>query len=453
MVDVASRLTLEKDDLMSRLAGSQEQLEEVTSSLAVAQSRVQRGDQKAAELERQLEKVAEELDAAVRDRTAIEHKLSQAQDTLADRSTESEADRRDTEIVQLRADLDVAKAALSDKEAELEREVQLLTFTKEQDTKAANTRMAKLQHELEAARSKKGETESALRQNIANLEKDAQLGQQRIENLMQEVSTLQAKLASTPSPRKAQASSTPDRVGLLYAKIQSLRAERDELRQSLSFAQNESRFTISAAQADRQSALDELERVKRDIMTQLAVHEALENDVESVRAQLAEREVKLEETKALYAGVTVDRGDVDDKIAQFERDAVVAKAKQSELVKQIEESQTIIVELNHAMALMRSNTETDKRHRRISMDRKTEMSVINETSFGIAPTHERSLSSSSTSRRPGHTRTRSEMASLILPDQAQISSLTGKVAELEAEVKTLSGKLERRNGQSLLPQS
>jgi hypothetical protein len=106
------------------------------------------------------------------------------------------------------------------------------------------------------------------------------------------------------------------------------------------------------------------------------------------------------------------------------------------------------MELNHAMAMMRTNTETDKRMRKISMERKiVEMPKITETSAGAAI--DRGPVSLGSSRRPVHTRTRSEIASLVLPDQAQITVLTAKVSELELAVRELAGKLERRNGQSI----
>lgn len=453
MVDVSSRLTLEINTLNDKASRLAEELDEERDASDALRSELARTTNDSASTRTELDNVNEQLETALTDRAALETKIAELQEAISNRSTESEADARDTELSRLRFELDHLRSSLSEKEQNLEREVRLLTFTKEQEEKESTARISALQSEVANSRSALTETEASLRHQIESLHADAKTSEERIENLVREASALKVEIESARSRKSTTtAPSTPDRVGLLYAKIQSLRAERDDLRQSLSFAQNESRFTISAAQADRRSALEELQKVKSDIRSQTALHQDLEREITAVRAQLDDKEAKLQETKALFAGVTVDRGDVDDKISQYENEAATAKAKQQDLVRQLQESQQTIIELNHAMVLMRSNTETYKRHRKISMDRKSEMSMITETSSGIANEAGTSATVSfGATRRPGHTRTRSEMAALILPDQAQISALSGKVAELERELKGLSARLERRHGESASP--
>lgn len=451
MVEVANRLTLEITSLAERLSTQLEELEEERLTARNASRRLEETEAMIASGDIQLAKLSDDQEAAISLRSTLESKIAELQGTLANRSTESEADARDTELGQLRSELEDAKSALAEKESELQREVQILNFQKEQDAKLSNEQLNNLQRELDSARKAIGDKEASLQTTIDGLRANVSALEERIKSLQAELSTHKDMPASTstksllpPASMTKTPHTTPDHVGLLYAKIQSLRADRDSLRQELSFAQNESRFTVSAAQADRKSALEELEKVKNDISSQVSIRDALEAEINTVRTQLHEKEVRLEETKALYAGVTVDKGDVADAIAQYESDAAEAKARQVELIAQLQDSQQTIIELNHAMVIMRSNTDTDKRHRKISMERRAEMSMITETSDGLAAS-EGGVVSFGASRRPGHTRTRSEIAAFVLPDQAQMSALTGKVAELEGEIKSLFGKLERRN--------
>ena len=460
LVEVANRLTLETTNLGEKLSTQLEELEEERVTSRNAAKRVEEAEAMISSGDIQLAKLSEDLEAAITLRTSLESKIAELQDTLANRSTESEADARDTELSQLRSELEIVRSTLAEKETESQREVQILSFTKEQDAKSAKEQLDNLQSELDTARmasqaasDRASDQEISSQQTIDDLRAEITTLEQRVKSLQSELSaakdTADASRALLPPATLTKTSHTPDHVGLLYAKIQSLRADRDGLRQELSFAQNESRFTVSAAQADRKSALEELEKVKNSISSQTVIRDALEAEINMVRTQLSEKEIRLEETKALYAGVTVDKGDVADAIAQYESDAAESKARQADLIAQLQDSQQTIIELNHAMVIMRSNTDTDKRHRKISMERKAEMSMITETSDGLAAS-EGGVVSFGASRRPGHTRTRSEIAALVLPDQAQMSALTGRVAELEAEIKILSGKLERRNGKCSL---
>lgn len=451
MVEVANRLTLEITNLGERLSAQLEELEEERLTARNASRRLEETEAMIASGDIQLAKLSDDQEAAITLRTTLEGKIAELQDILANRSTESEADARDNELSQLRAELEDVKSALAEKESELQREVQIVNFQKEQDPVSSGEQLNNLQSELDSARKAVIDKEASLQKVVDGLRANVSTLEERVKSLQTQLSSVKDMPASTstttllpPVSLTKTSHTTPDHVGLLYAKIQSLRADRDGLRQELSFAQNESRFTVSAAQADRKSALEELEKVKNNISSQVSIRDALEAEINTVRTQLHEKEVRLEETKALYAGVTVDKGDVADAVAQYERDAAEAKSHQAELIAQLQDSQQTIIELNHAMVIMRSNTDTDKRHRKISMERKAEMSMITETSEGLAAS-EGGVVSFGASRRPGHTRTRSEIAALVLPDQAQMSALTGKVAELEGEIKLLSGKLERRN--------
>jgi chromosome segregation ATPase len=387
----------------------------------------------------EIETVQDQLHAAVREKTDIENQLAEARSSFADRSTESEAETRNGELLGLQSELDSARRSAEDRERALEQEIDGLKFVKEKDAETAQKRISDLQGQLLKARGSVQEVESKLQAKVSDLESDLQLSQTRVQALEAEISTLTEAAKATPRP-----TSNPDRLGLLYSKIQSLRAERDELRLALSFAQNESRFTIRGVEADKQAAVEELEAVKSDLNKQLATHQTLEQEVSSIRTQLGEKEVKLEEIKNELAGANdkVSAG----KIAGYETEIASAKAEHDRLVQKLSESQKQIVDFNHAMALMRTNTEADKRLRKISMERKVlDMPKITETSIGVALDR----GPVEFGRRPAHARTKSEIATLVLPDQAQITGLTAKVAELETEVKTLAGKLERRNGESL----
>jgi chromosome segregation ATPase len=426
------------DTITHELSSSQEDLKVDRAELDVLRIQLADTTSKEAGARAEIEAVQDQLHTAVREKTNIENELAELRSSFADRSTESEAETRNGELMGLQSELDSARRSAEDRERALEQEIDGLKFVKEKDAESAQKRVSDLQGQLAKARGSVQEVESKLQAKISELESDLNVSQTRVSALEAEITTLTETAESAP-----RSSSNPERLGLLYSKIQSLRAERDELRLALSFAQNESRFTIRSVEADKQAAVEELEAVKIDLNQQLATHKTLEQEVSSVRTQLGEKEVKLEEIKNELTGAD-DKASAD-KIAEFETEVASAKAERDHLVQELGESHRQIMELNHAMAMMRTNTDSDKRLRKISMERKVlDMPKITETSTGVALDR----GPIEFGRRPGHARTKSEIATLVLPDQAQINGLTAKVAELETEVKTLAGKLERRNGES-----
>jgi chromosome segregation ATPase len=434
---LSTTLQTQLDQITRELSSSQEDLKVDRAELDVLRIQLADITSKEAGARVEIEAVQDQLYAAVREKTDIKNQLAEIRSSFADRSTESEAETRNGELLGLQSELDSARRSAEDRERALEQEIDGLKFVKEKDAETAQRKISDLQGQLVKTRGSVQEVESKLAK-ISELEADLQLSKTRVQALEAEISILTE--AAKVAPRST---SNPDRLGLLYSKIQSLRAERDELRLALSFAQNESRFTIRGVEADKQAAVEELESVKSDLNKQLVTHETLEQEVSSIRAQLGEKEVKLEEIKNELAGA--DDKVSADNIAKFESEVASAKAERDQLVHDLSESQRQIVELNHAMAMMRTNTESDKRLRKISMERKMlDMPKITETSTGVALDR----GPVEFGRRPTHARTKSEIATLVLPDQAQINGLTAKVAELETEVKTLAGKLERRNGES-----
>lgn len=441
----STSLHVQLESLTRDLSSSREDLQMDRAELDVLRVQLAQLSTKEAAAQTEIDTLQDQLHVAMREKTGIEDELNELRTSMADQSTESEAETKNGELLVLKSELDQARQELQDKEREVEQEIQGLKFVKEKGAEAADKKINALQEKLTLAQQSLQNVKSRLEAKITELEGELQVSQTRVQTLEGELATMKTE-ASTPKA----ASSTPDRLGLLYSKIQSLRAERDDLRQSLSFAQNESRFTIRAAQADRESAIEELEAVKFDLNKQLALHESLEREVSSVRSELSEKELKLEDVRNMHGSATVDKGDVADKIAQYESEVASAKTERDHLVQELGESHRQIMELNHAMAMMRTSTGPEQRMRKISMERKVpEMPKITETSAGVAV--DRGPISLSSSRRPGHSRTKSEIASLVLPDQAQITGLTAQVSELESQIKVLSGKLERRNGESFPP--
>jgi chromosome segregation ATPase len=441
-VGTESRLNTEIASLQRELADCHDDLKTERAEMSIIQIQLDELSEQNTVLRAEVDDLEDRLELTIHEKQGIEELLSAAQDDQADRSTESEADARNMELVKLKSDLSDASQALEAKEQEMQKELELVSFVKDKIAQEAQERIATLKQEVLAAQSAYAEKESALQAMVDKLKSDLEASRIEITDLESSISALKADLNSAST----HTAPGTGHLGLLYTKISSLRSERDDLRQALSFAQNESRFTIRAAQADRESAIEELEKVKRDLNNQLAIHESLETEVSSVRTQLNEKEAKLEDVKSLYAGAAFEKGDVADQIDQYEREVASAKLERDHLVKELGESHKQIMELNHAMAMMRTGTETDMRHRKISMERKiaiAEMPKITETSTGVAVDR----GPLNSSRRPGHSRTKSEIANLVLPDQAHMAFLTAKLAEVEADLKVVSGKLERRNGQ------
>jgi chromosome segregation ATPase len=437
--DLSITLQTQLETLTLELSTSRDDLQTDRAELDVLRIKLADITSKEANIRVEIEAVQDQLHAAIREKTNIENELTDLRTSMADRSTESEAETRNGDILLPKSELDAARQSAEDRERDLEEEIEGLKFVKEKDAEAAEKKITSLKGKLSKAQSSLQEVESRLQAKISGLEIELSTSTTPVQTLEAEVTSMTEAAKSTPRP-----TSTPDRLALLYSKIQSLRAERDELRNSLSFAQNESRFTIRAAEADRETAMEELEAVRSDLNKQMAVHKSLEEEVSSIRTQLSDKETKLEEVRTESTGV--DDTDSADKIAKFEAEVASAKAERDHLVNELGESHRQIMELNHAMAMMRTNTDSDKRLRKISMERKVlDMHKITETSSGVA-LDRGPVEFGSSSRRPGHSRTKSEIANLVLPDQAQITVLGAKVSELESELRALTEKLERRNG-------
>lgn len=365
------------------------QLEDLEANLAVTQA--------------EHDKAREDFEVILKEKLDIESRLTALQDNAADRSTDSEAQQRNEELFQVKEDLELARQTLNAKIESLREELELTSFAKGKDLEESQTKL----------------TEANRR-----------------------ISELEAQLHSARSP-----TSGAEHVGLLHATIQRIRSERDELRQSLSFSQNESRFAVKAAQADRESALDELQKAKLEVKQNVAIRDTLQAEIESIRQRVQQKESDLERVTSSFADAAQEKGDYADKVTQLDRQMEALRTELSDKVQQLEENGRMFAELNHQLVLARSNNDAEKRHRRISdtvrQERLAELGTITESAS--APPGPAAFPTLSR-RSSGHVRTRSEVMPLLLGGEAPLNA---KIAELEGEVSALKRKLDRRNGKWL----
>lgn len=223
-----------------------------------------------------LDKGAEELtlleahrDDLLKQNGVYTSELATLQDAMADRSTISDARERDVALFRQEEEIKALQAQLATLSAE-----------RAEDGSVASFETAQLQ--------------------IAKTELEA-----RVLELSNEVSVLQKQLSalrvdSTPID-------TDTEVDRLLIAIERLRKERDELRQSLNFANHDADFALKASSADRISALNELDLVKERLQVAVDAQKILTEELEVRSTRVTELETARAESVGGYAALPSEK--------------------------------------------------------------------------------------------------------------------------------------------------
>lgn len=215
-----------------------------------------------AQLDRQtveVERLSDDLQKSASDNAALELKHAEMCDAMANRSTETEAQHRQEELFQLQEDLEIAR-----------------------------------REKLGLAELAKGKSDE-----IALLTTKVQDLEQRV-----------AEKVAVPTE------------SLLHDKIKRLRVERDELRQTMSFAQHEHRFSLQASEEAQSSLLDELKLAQANLLQKQADAEKSRSDLVDVQSRYDAASAQIDNLQARLS---------TDDTAQLRADLSEAQTKRYEL--------------------------------------------------------------------------------------------------------------------------
>ena len=126
-------------------------------------------------------------------------------------------------------------------------------------------------------------------------------------------------------------------VVLLQDKIQRLRSERDELRLSFSYVQHEHRFARDAAEADRISAVEDLQRARSELEVKLEAISTLRAEHAAAKDALDTVTTRLEGVNGSFASASAEKNDLADKVTHLEVDLREATSSRDQLLSRVDE--------------------------------------------------------------------------------------------------------------------
>ena len=344
----------------------------------------------------------EEVSAA---KLKLEDELTKVQENLADRSTDSEAQQRNEQLFQLKDHLQNLQQKMGEERLQHEKEIEATAFGGQQDLVEARTRSAEL-----TAR----------------------------------VSELQSALASAQAGRKREDSGS---VGLLHVKIQQLRAERDDLRRSKSFGEHEHHFALKAAEADRASALEELQIVRSELRQKTTAHDNLEVETTGLRDRLQHISARLESVAASFATASSEKNDLADRVAQLELELGHAMAARDDLESKV--AQAIEQEVASHEAHRTHNKQLVDLASRLAMEQSDRSKAQNELFMSNRARSDLEARVDQLRSKIDELQAAQADANPSVASSGQVESQsplpsTTLIQELQAEKADLQGRLQRR---------
>ncbi|WWC71952.1 uncharacterized protein I206_105911 [Kwoniella pini CBS 10737] len=267
--DTVRVLTDQLDDLKAELSALQIELDDRNTELAASRA--------------SHDEVEGRFEEAVKSLNEVQGRLGDMENAQADRSTESEAREKDEELFHLKELKDRLAQELNNAREQHEKELTATTSKQEQDLLETQT---------------------------------------RIQELEKHVERLQSALSAAHDAKKAGAISDNEALHRMEQKISQLRSERDDLRHNLSFVQNERHFAIRAATSDKESAIEDVKRMKEALKQSNLVREKLQ----------AELDVVNESRSAGREANDAENAEMSDRITSLES----ALADQADKVKSLE---------------------------------------------------------------------------------------------------------------------
>jgi len=230
------------------------------------------------------------------DKLRLEDELARQQETIANRSTESESRQRDEQLFRYKEDREVLQWTLEVDRQQHEKDIAAVTFGKAQDIRAARARMSELESR---------------------------------------VSELQAVLRDA---QKSRGEGGNEHVGQLELKVQLLRAERDDSRRSQSFGEHEHHFALKTAEADRASAVEDLAHARCELQEHLTAHDNLQKETGKLRERLQDVSARLESVAGSFATASTEKNDLADRVAHLELEVGHATTVRDELERKVVEA-------------------------------------------------------------------------------------------------------------------
>jgi chromosome segregation ATPase len=349
----------------------------------------------------------------------LEALLAETQETLANRSTESEARGKDEALFELKEKVEQLQQTLQQTKAEHEKDVSSVEFLRAQDSREATARARQLQQRI-------SELEQRVKQVGAELaEKELAEGYER---RIAELQALPPSPTSTVPESNVEQEETKH-IALMHAKIEKLRVERDDLRQKVSYLTHESRFALRAAEEDKASAMEDLQRARIDLKQKAAAHEAARTEAAGLQERLSTMTSRLESAEASFAAASTDKHDLADKVAHLELD--------------LSRSQKERAEVDGTVALLLS------RHARAELERDRARGDFSKAAKEQQRLEARIDRLQSARENAGESGDQAEDGEAIEGARSRKTSGTSSVADTEdhkQQVDDLRGRVERRDG-------
>lgn len=335
----------------------------------------------------------------------LEEEFADIQKMLADRSTDSEASSRQEELFHLKEEVQDLLRKLSHAQQQCDGEIAGLKFGKEQDLKEARARVC----ELEGT----------------------------VSQLEMSLDTARPGLDRTRSENE----------DLLHVKIEQLRTERDDLRRSKSFGEHEHHFALNAAVADRDSALDDIEKAHSQLLQKSTAYDSLEAEVAQLKQRLDDVSTRLETVSASFAAASTEKNDLADRISHLELELRHATAARNEFdikVKEATAKEVASLQAHHihheqlvdlASRLAIEQSERSKAQNALVTSNKARSDLearVDQLGVKIDELQKAQPGDMVSSSSNGHVRSRSTLPSPTL------------IQELLAEKTDLQGRLQRR---------
>ena len=409
--------------LEATLQGQQTEIDQLTASAAGRTA--------------EFEKLKDVLQTTAAENARLESRISDLEDNLANRSTETEAQHRQEEVFQLKDDLE---AAQRDK-----RKMQATERQQMDEIEAKQAEIADLQAKVEQ-----------LEQSIEAL----------TAQLVEAKATPPIEVNIAPSPAVE-----PSHVQLLHAKIERLRVERDELQQTMSFVKHEHRFALQASEADKASTAEKLQKAQHEVKHKEGELSRKLAELEGMQKRITDTGAELEDLRCRLSAQTTSRVDTDEltgKIGQLESALAEVQAERTGLRSEVDQLTRVrdaaVCDLDafrsqSADAIQRqAKLEREIKQLRLERDEagdfvtpSTPVTPIVRSPVEAAFSTERrpllSMSMNETGRQPnGHLRRQSlhdmqKIQPQVGDPQAQIKVLEGKIQEAEDKSKSLQQQL------------
>lgn len=241
-----------------------------------------------------------------------------------------------TQLETLNAELTSLEQLIQDKTTELADVNALSERTNcclaESEATVATLRNEIAELEDKVARESNGERIQLCKEKVA-LEQALQLAKEEHESDSQRalsdsqarIDTFQNSIQNIPRSNTKDV----DEIQKFEEKIGRLRIERDELRHIISFVQNERHFALRAANAEKETAIEEVGKAREELKRTSAVCERLQEEIEQCRAALAEKDGEIGSAIATTQEVANEKEKLANQLANLEHELSLSREASS----------------------------------------------------------------------------------------------------------------------------